>query len=162
MHCWASTLISANRRGNSASSAARRRRIVITVVLRRWPVRKSTYGLQEGSVSGPPPPPKKRQTLVYSVIVHIEDVLDPTPLHTSCSLSDESNSDDEDVLRRNGFAYWAGRFDGAGPWISYQGGGRSFGVVSAPLAGSWGLGPWSGPLRESCPPGRSPARPPRP
>lgn len=73
------------------------------------------------SSTAPPRAPRARPTLLYDVILHVEEVIDPTPLHAPAT------NGDEDVTRRNSFNYWAGRYDGAGPWPSDQGGSFRFG-----------------------------------
>lgn len=81
-----------------------------------------------GSIRIPRAPLHKR-TLTYSVIVHIEEIIDPTPLHVPLSMA-SNDEDDDDVPRRVTFSCWAGRIDGTGPWTSKQGGGRPFGGAS--------------------------------
>ncbi|XP_062232905.1 uncharacterized protein LOC133930281 [Phragmites australis] len=88
---------------------------------------------RESSSSALPPAPRRVPTLVYPVIIHVEEVIDPTPLHIARRLHDDHDGDV--VPRRNAFSCWVGRYDGSGPWGTEQGGGHVFGGASGSAGG---------------------------
>ncbi|XP_062224467.1 uncharacterized protein LOC133923000 [Phragmites australis] len=88
---------------------------------------------RESSSSALPPAPRRVPTLVYPVIIHVEEVIDPTPLHIARRLPDDHDGDV--VPRRNAFSCWVGRYDGSGPWGTEQGGGHVFGGASGSAGG---------------------------
>lgn len=100
------------------------------------PERPAAGRWREGTSATPPSPPREKPALTYPVIIHVEEVIDPTPLHTPPTSFDD-NSDDEDVTRRNTFSCWAGRYDGAGPWPTEVGGGH---VYAGATGSAGGLG----------------------
>ncbi|KAF0898545.1 hypothetical protein E2562_008132 [Oryza meyeriana var. granulata] len=87
----------------------------------------------EGTSSAPPAAPAEKPTLVYPVIVQVEEVIDPTLLHISLPL--DSDSDDEEITRRNALSCWAGRYDDDGPWLTRQTGGHRFGGATGSAGG---------------------------
>lgn len=98
------------------------------------PERPAAGRWREGTSATPPSPPREKPALTYPVIIHVEEVIDPTPLHTPPTSFDD-NSDDEDVTRRNTFSCWAGRYDGAGPWPTEVGGGHVYGGATGSAGG---------------------------
>ncbi|XP_062227471.1 uncharacterized protein LOC133925624 [Phragmites australis] len=88
---------------------------------------------RESSSSALPPAPRRVPTLVYPVIIHVEEVIEPTPLHIARRLPDDHDGDV--VPRRNAFSCWVGRYDGSGPWGTEQGGGHVFGGASGSAGG---------------------------
>ncbi|KAF0922318.1 hypothetical protein E2562_031810 [Oryza meyeriana var. granulata] len=64
---------------------------------------KAMGSWRERTSSAPPGAPRSKPTLVYRVIIHMEEVLDPTLLHTS-DVFPEDDSDDDDTVPRNAFS----------------------------------------------------------
>ncbi|XP_052146874.1 uncharacterized protein LOC127765934 [Oryza glaberrima] len=81
-----------------------------------------------------PRAPLYKKSLTYALIVHIEEIINPTLLHYTSYMGSDDD-DNGDVPRRVTFSCWAGRTDGTGPWSSEQGGGRSFGCASGAAGG---------------------------
>ena len=79
--------------------------------------------LEEGE--SPPPPFERRfwRSLMYPVLVHVEKVLDRSPIITAgFALSDSSDDEDRDFTRTHRFPVWGGRVDGTGPGNPHGGG----------------------------------------
>uniref|UniRef100_J3N5B1 DUF4283 domain-containing protein n=1 Tax=Oryza brachyantha TaxID=4533 RepID=J3N5B1_ORYBR len=70
-----------------------------------------------GTTVAPPRTPRCKPSTEFNILVHVEEVIDPTPQHWMGDRLDDGSGDDEDIIRRNAFDCWAGRCDGTGPFM---------------------------------------------
>ncbi|KAL5205524.1 hypothetical protein ABZP36_033733 [Zizania latifolia] len=83
------------------------------------------------SMEPSPPPPREKWCLSYSVIVHVLEVLDSTPILSFDCRREDDDSLDEETTRRHFFPCFLGRVDGSGPGGDREGSSAFTGAFGA-------------------------------